>query len=71
MPDSNQKLTDPNIWGHTGVIDRAIFAFQQNLSMTPRGKDLLTHNLYVGLLSMARELAHLERKIDALSAKVK
>jgi uncharacterized protein with PhoU and TrkA domain len=53
------------------LIDRAIFAFQQNLGMTPRGKDLVTHNLYVGLLSMARELAHLQHKIDRLSIKVK
>ena len=71
MPNNDPLHTSPNDW-HNGIgIDRAIFAFQQNLSLSPRGKDLVTHNLYVGLLSMARELAHLQRKVDLLSAKVK
>jgi len=71
MPDNDQKLISPNAWGTGSGIDRAIFAFHQNLSLSPRHKDLITHNLYLGLLSMARELAHLQRKIDLISVKVK
>jgi len=71
MPDNDPRHTAPGAWQTGSGIDRAIFAFQQNLSLTPRGKDLVTHNLYAGLLSMARELAHMQRKIDLLSLRVK